>query len=126
MSRRRKPPRRSQGNQMRRSPANRLQPTIYCTSSFIWMSGIKMAMAMKPTTPPSSTIISGSSKLVSATTRVFDVRLVGAAHVFEHRFELPGLLTDRDHVRHHGREHRWRASAARRCSHRRGSSRWPR
>src|SRR6478609_5157764 len=40
------------------------------TSSFIWMSGIKMAMAMKPTTPPSNTIIRGSSKLVSATTRV--------------------------------------------------------
>src|SRR6185369_4245138 len=40
------------------------------TNSFIWINGIKMAMAMKPTTPPRSTIINGSSRLVSATTRV--------------------------------------------------------
>jgi len=40
------------------------------TSWFIWIRGIRIAMAMNPTTPPSKTIITGSSKLVSATTLV--------------------------------------------------------
>jgi hypothetical protein len=42
----------------------------YCTKSFIWMSGIKIAKAMKPTAPPITTIMSGSRRLVSACTRV--------------------------------------------------------
>jgi hypothetical protein len=42
----------------------------YSTSSFICNSGIKIAMAMKPTAAPIATIMIGSSKLVKATTRV--------------------------------------------------------
>src|SRR6185436_10892820 len=42
----------------------------YSTSSFICKSGIKIDMAMNPTAPPRATIMIGSSKLVSATTRV--------------------------------------------------------
>ena len=38
--------------------------------SFIWMSGIRIANAMKPTAPPMTIIMSGSSRLVSAWTRV--------------------------------------------------------
>jgi len=38
--------------------------------SFIWMSGIRIAKAMKPTEPPMRTIIIGSRRLVSACTRV--------------------------------------------------------
>ena len=40
----------------------------HCTKSFIWMSGIRIENAMKPTAPPMTTIISGSSRLVSACT----------------------------------------------------------
>src|SRR6478735_6756487 len=47
-----------------------LQDHGYSTSSFICKSGIRIAIAMKPTAPPRATIMIGSSKLVSATTRV--------------------------------------------------------
>ena len=63
------------------------------------MSGIRIDSAMNPTAPPMSTIISGSSKLVSACTRVSTSRVVGVGDVLEHRLELAALLADRDHVR---------------------------
>src|SRR5437868_3964587 len=47
-----------------------LQDHGYSTSSFICSRGIRIDIAMKPTAPPSATIMIGSSKLVSATTRV--------------------------------------------------------
>src|SRR5262249_28152036 len=36
----------------------------------IWMSGMRIEIAMKPTAPPITTIISGSRRLVSICTRV--------------------------------------------------------
>ena len=45
-------------------------PRHCCMKSFIWMNGIRIANAMNPTVPPMKTIMSGSSKLVSAETRV--------------------------------------------------------
>lgn len=42
----------------------------YCTKSFIWMSGMRMENAMKPTAAPMTTMIKGSSRLVIAWMRV--------------------------------------------------------
>ena len=42
----------------------------YWTKSFIWISGIKIEKAMKPTAPPRMTMMSGSMRLVIAVTRV--------------------------------------------------------
>ena len=40
----------------------------YCTSWFIWINGMRIAMVMNPTAAPRHTISSGSSKLVRAAT----------------------------------------------------------
>ena len=74
------------------------------TKSFISMIGIRIENTMKPTEPPISTIITGSSSVVSRADLHVDLELVGARHVLEHRLELARALADGDHVGHDRRE----------------------
>ena len=79
-------------------------PSAHPAKLDIWMSGIRIEIAMKPTAPPMTTIISGSSRLVSVCTRGLDLGVVGVGHALEHALELPALLADGDHVGHDRRE----------------------
>ena len=65
------------------------------------ISGMNSAMTMVPTMTPRTTIMIGSSKLISALDQHVHFFVVDVGDLVEHRVEVAGFLADVDHVDDH-------------------------